>query len=174
MQRLQRWPGWARPSLGDLFLISLGVWLFAIGSGWMALLADGDIGWHIRTGQWILDTRSVPRSDLFSFSRSGASWFAWEWLSDVIFALLCRAWGLAGVVVLAACVIVLAAWAVFRHMLWRGSQRAGGARRRAGVGGGVFDPLPGAAARVHAAAAGRLAVDAWSATGAGPVRPSGC
>ena len=121
MQRLPQWPDWARPSLGDLFLISLGVWLFAIGSGWMALLADGDIGWHIRTGQWILDTRSVPRFDLFSFSRSGASWFAWEWLSDVIFALLGRSWGLAGVVVLAACVIVLAAWAVFRHMLWRGA-----------------------------------------------------
>lgn len=120
MQRLQRWPGWARPSLGDLFLISLGVGWFAIGSGWMGLLADGDCGWHIRAGQWILDTRSVPRVDLFSFSRSGASWFAWEWLADVIFALLVRFWGLAGVVALAACVIVLAAWAVFRHMLWRG------------------------------------------------------
>jgi hypothetical protein len=87
----------------------------------MALLADGDSGWHIRTGQWILDTRSVPRFDLFSFSRSGASWFAWEWLSDVILALLSSAWGLAGVVVLSACVIVLAAWAIFRHMLWRGA-----------------------------------------------------
>jgi hypothetical protein len=119
--RLLRLPAWLRPSLTDLLLVSLIAWLFVAGHGWMALLADGDTGWHIRTGEWILETRSVPTHDLFSFSRSGASWFAWEWLSDVIFAALARQWGLAGVVALAGCVIVLAAVVVFRHMLWRGA-----------------------------------------------------
>jgi hypothetical protein len=119
--RKNAWPRCLRPSLGDLLAISLVVWLFSSGQGWMALLADGDSGWHIRTGEWILKTRSVPTHDLFSFSRSGAPWFAWEWLSDVVFAFLHRYGGLAGLAALAGCVITLAFLVVFRHMLWRGA-----------------------------------------------------
>src|SRR5205085_9547162 len=97
------------------------LWVFAAGSGWSVLLADGDTGWHIRTGDYILDTRSVPVRDLFSFSKPGEPWFAWEWLSDVIFALLHRAWGLKAVAVFAGLVLSLAATLLFRHMIWRGA-----------------------------------------------------
>ncbi len=110
-----------RPSLADLLLASLLGWLFVAGNGWSALLADGDTGWHIRAGEWILENRSVPVTDLFSFSRSGAPWFAWEWLSDLLMALVHRSWGLAGVAALAGCLIALAAMVLFRHMLWRGA-----------------------------------------------------
>ena len=76
------------PSCSDCFFIALIVWLFVWDpSGWESLLGDGDTGWHIRTGQYILRTHSVPTHDLFSFSRPGAPWFAWEWLTDVIYAL---------------------------------------------------------------------------------------
>ena len=115
-------PGaWLRPSFADLLLVSLIAWLFVAGEGWTVLLADGDTGWHIRTGDWILQTRSIPTHDIFSFSRSGEPWFAWEWLSDVIFSLVNRGWGLAGVAVLTGCVLALAALVVFGHMLWRGA-----------------------------------------------------
>lgn len=60
------------------------------------LLSDGDTGWHIRTGDWILQHRAVPRTDLFSFTKSGQPWFAWEWGSDIGMSLLHRACGLAG------------------------------------------------------------------------------
>jgi hypothetical protein len=111
-----------RPSLADLLLASLVGWLFVANQGWSALLADGDTGWHIRTGEWILENRSVPVTDLFSFSLSGAPWFAWEWLADLLMALAHRAWGLAGVAALAGCLIALAAMVLFRSMLWRGAQ----------------------------------------------------
>ena len=110
-----------RPSLSDLLLASMVGWLFVAGQGWSALLADGDTGWHIRAGEWILENRRVPVTDLFSFSRSGAPWFAWEWLSDVLMALVHRAWGLAGVAALAGCLIALAALVLFRYMLSRGA-----------------------------------------------------
>ena len=110
-----------RPSLSDFLLVSLVVWLFVAGSGWENLLADGDTGWHIRTGEYILDTRSVPTHDLFSFSKPGEPWFAWEWLADVIFALLHRQWGLAGVVAFCGITVCVAALVLFRHMLWRGA-----------------------------------------------------
>jgi hypothetical protein len=112
---------WLRPSLADLLLVSLVAWLFVAGQGWTVLLADGDTGWHIRTGDWIQQTRSIPTRDLFSFTRAGQPWYAWEWLSDVIFAVVHRHWGLAGVAALAGCVLALAAQVVFRHMLWRGA-----------------------------------------------------
>ncbi len=112
---------WLRPSLADLLLASLIAWLFVAGQGWTVLLADGDTGWHIRTGDWILQNRAIPTRDMFSFSRAGQPWYAWEWLSDVVFALVSRAWGLAGVTALTGCVLALSALVLFGHMLWRGS-----------------------------------------------------
>src|SRR5262249_12615944 len=91
---------WARlliPSLSDLFFLAILVWLFVSGSaGWKGLLVDGDIGWHIRTGEWILDHHAVPHQDLYSFSKPDAAWYAWEWLSDVIAGGMHRWAGLKG------------------------------------------------------------------------------
>ncbi|MFB3826366.1 MAG: hypothetical protein ACE15B_06335 [Bryobacteraceae bacterium] len=109
-----------KPSLADFLLGALLYACFARG-GWQALLADGDTGWHIRTGELILTTGRVPSADPFSFTRAGEPWFAWEWLSDVIFAMLHRHWGLAGVAGLAAVVLALAAVLLFRRMLRAGA-----------------------------------------------------
>jgi hypothetical protein len=112
---------WLAPTLLDCVLISLLVWQFAAGGRWITLLADGDTGWHIRTGEYILDERQWPRQDLFSFSKPGDPWFAWEWLADVAFAVTFRAAGLSGLAVLAALAIVLAALILFRRMLRLGA-----------------------------------------------------
>ncbi len=110
------------PSFIDCFFIALLVWLFIAGPyGWSALLADGDAGWHIRTGQYILATHTIPKTDLFSFSRAGQPWFAWEWLSDVGFALLYQAAGLKGVVLFAGVLIACFATLLLRFMVWRGA-----------------------------------------------------
>lgn len=110
-----------RPSLGDVVLAAMVGQLFYFREGWSALLADADTGWHIRTGDWILQRGSVPAVDVFSFSRPGEPWFAWEWLSDVLPALVHRHWGLAGVAVAGGGVILLVVLVLFRHMLWRGA-----------------------------------------------------
>jgi hypothetical protein len=110
------------PSLSDCFFIALIVWLFISGaSGWISLLGDGDTGWHIRTGQYILEHHSVPTQDLFSFSRPGASWFAWEWLTDVTYAWSFQIAGLKGIVLIAGAMIALFATVVLRYTLWRGA-----------------------------------------------------
>ncbi|MBL8177680.1 MAG: hypothetical protein JNK48_23585 [Bryobacterales bacterium] len=110
------------PSFSDCLFIAVLTWLFAAGTaGWLALLADGDTGWHIRTGEWILEHGTVPKTDIFSFSRPGEPWFAWEWLSDVLFALLHASAGLKGIVLLTAVVITGAGTILFRHMMWRGA-----------------------------------------------------
>ncbi|MCC6857558.1 MAG: hypothetical protein IT158_03300 [Bryobacterales bacterium] len=101
--------------------LSLVFWLFASGSGWTVLLGDGDTGWHIRTGDFILEQGRVPSRDIFSFSRPDQPWFAWEWLADLIFALLHRLLGLKGVVLLAGVTIAAAYTALFRYSVWRGA-----------------------------------------------------
>ncbi len=109
------------PSLSDCFLIALVSWLFIFGaSGWKALLGDGDTGWHIRTGQYILSHHAVPTQDLFSFSRAGAPWFAWEWLTDVMDAALFQIGGLKAIVLAAGLIIGIFATVVMRYMIWRG------------------------------------------------------
>ncbi len=84
-------------------------------------MIDGDTGWHIRTGEWILANRAVPHHDLFSFSKPGAPWFAWEWLSDVLFAALHASWGLAGVAVVCGIALAASAMLLMRQMAASGA-----------------------------------------------------
>src|SRR5437868_11836180 len=75
------------PSLTDFVFLLPSFLLFCLLSGTSVLLGDGDTGWHIRTGEWILQHRMVPQVDLFSFTKAHQPWFAWEWGWDVIFAI---------------------------------------------------------------------------------------
>ncbi len=107
------------PSMADLFLGAVVVAEFGRKEAWQALLADGDTGWHIRTGEFILNTGTVPFRDLFSFSRPDQPWYAWEWLSDVLFALVHRWRGLEAVAGVAAVVLCLSAVCLFCWLLRR-------------------------------------------------------
>ena len=116
---------WGRaflPSLTDFFFCAILIWLFVAGaSGWKSLLMDGDTGWHIRVGEYILDHRAVPTVDLFSFSKPGAPWFAWEWLTDVLYATLFRLAGLKAIVLWAGLIIAGYSTIVLRYAIWRGA-----------------------------------------------------
>ncbi len=111
-------PPWWLPPLAEVVFGSVLLWLL-LGGQASVLLADGDTGWHIRTGDYILAHRRFPTADLFSFSRPGAEWFAWEWGSDVLFSLAHRMAALKGVVMLAAVVIAATLAALFQFLLWR-------------------------------------------------------
>src|SRR5258708_20850794 len=102
------------PSLTDVaFLLPL-IFLFKGLNGVRTLLGDGDRGWHVRTGEWILAHHQIPRADVFSFTKPGQPWFAWEWLWDVCFAWLHQQWGLGGVVLVSMLVISLASALLYR------------------------------------------------------------
>jgi hypothetical protein len=89
--------------------------------GWQSLLADADVGWHIRTGEYILDHHQVPHHDLYSFSKPGAPWYAWEWLTDIIDGLLFRWAGLKGIVLAAGALIALFASTLMRRVVDAGA-----------------------------------------------------
>lgn len=82
--------------------------------GYENLFRDSDAGWHIRTGEAILSTRNLPRTDPYSFTRGGQPWFAWEWLSDTAMGGIHRALGLKGVAFFYAVAIAAGVWLWFR------------------------------------------------------------
>src|ERR1043166_1817319 len=86
------------PSLTDFAFLMPIVFLFGRMEGVKTLLSDCDTGWHIRTGEWILANGWVPAQDVFSFSKPGAPWYAWEWLSDIVLAKINALGGLQAVV----------------------------------------------------------------------------
>jgi hypothetical protein len=47
-------------------------------------IADPDFWWHLRTGELITQTHTIPHNDPFSFTNSGKPWVAHEWLSELI------------------------------------------------------------------------------------------
>ncbi len=102
------------PSFADLAFLMPMVFLFGRMDGARTLLSDGDTGWHIRTGEWIVAHRAVPMRDIFSFSKPGDPWYAWEWLSDVVFAWLNGHGGLRGVVLFSVLLLALTFTLLFR------------------------------------------------------------
>jgi hypothetical protein len=109
---------WLLPSIGS-FCLLLVLYLLIFNS-WRFLL-DSDTGWHIRTGELVLQTRSVPRQDPFSHTMDGREWFAWEWLADVLMAQAHNWRGLAGVVGGAILVLLVSYAALYQIMIRRGS-----------------------------------------------------
>jgi len=108
---------WLFPSIKDvLFLAFLFVPLMTHQSG---VLYDGDTGWHIRNGEQIAATKSVPRTDDFSYTHRGGPWYAWEWLADLALAAIHRHAGLNGIVVWANLTFALTFTLLFRSMLRR-------------------------------------------------------
>ncbi len=45
--------------------------------------SDPDMWWHMKAGELIATTHSIPRVDVFSFTAAGHPWTAQEWLSEV-------------------------------------------------------------------------------------------
>src|SRR2546426_12674999 len=114
--RTDRWFGALAPSLTDFFFGALLLWLvLGGGGGGKALLGDGDTGWHIRTGDYILERHVVPQKDIFTFTRRDEPWFAWEWQSDVAFAQIHQVSGVKGVALLAGIVLEAMAAVLFCH-----------------------------------------------------------
>ncbi len=103
------------PPLSDIIFVSVFVYLsFSAGMG---LLADCDTGYHIRAGEFILDTHTVPRHDIFSYQTPPIPWTAHEWLSEVVMALIHRAFGLTGIVIFFAFVIAITYYLLFKRIL---------------------------------------------------------
>jgi tetratricopeptide (TPR) repeat protein len=51
-------------------------------------MAENDIWFHLKAGEWILAHKAVPRVEEFSYTAAGREYIVHEWLSAVFFALV--------------------------------------------------------------------------------------
>ena len=108
------------PSARDIIFIFL-FWSLLAGTLSNRPLADLDIGWHIRTGERILETHTLPRTDPYSSTMHGQPWFAWEWLYDLLLGLLHHACGLNGVAWLCTVLVASTFTLLLSQLLKRGT-----------------------------------------------------
>src|SRR5215510_15334085 len=94
--------------------VGAGAYLFFLYVG-DSLLQDSDSFWQIKIGQWILDHRTLPYTDFYSFTRLGEPWISTSWLSQVAYAISYAQWGWAGPVALTAIATALSA-AILVHL----------------------------------------------------------
>jgi tetratricopeptide (TPR) repeat protein len=47
-------------------------------------IIDADIWWHLRTGQYIVETHTIPGADMYSYTAGGNRWIDLHWLFQVV------------------------------------------------------------------------------------------
>ena len=80
------------PNVGDLLFVGICQLLLFMRPNF--IFSDGSTGWHLVTGMTILASGAIPHTDIMSYTFPGKAWVAYEWLSDVIMALLVKIGGL--------------------------------------------------------------------------------
>ena len=78
------------------------------------LLSDCDTGFHIKYGEFILNTFSIPKHDLFSSITPPIHYIDFEWLSQVIMAFVHRVSGLTGIVIFFSFLIAFVYYLLFK------------------------------------------------------------
>ena len=61
-------------------------------------MVNGDIWWHLRTGEYILETGSIPRANLFSYTNPDSTWIDLHWLFQIAMAVTYEQFGTTGLV----------------------------------------------------------------------------
>ena len=79
-------------------------------------LLDGDVWWHLRAGETVLDTGRVPTVDTWTIVGDGMRWISQDWLTNVAMASVLRLGGSLGMTLLS---LVFAGLVVFAFaLLW--------------------------------------------------------
>jgi hypothetical protein len=80
---------WLTP--GRLFVLILFIAIFTLS---VREITDNDFWWHLRTGQLIVESKTIPKNDPFSYTNPGKDWITHEWLSELIIYMLFRLGGI--------------------------------------------------------------------------------
>ncbi len=112
------WRGWLRPGGADaVFGIVL---LIVLVGGRHKLLNDPGTFWHLRLGQEILASGSLPTSDTLTQSASGEGWVDQSWVFDLGLALVVDWAGWSGAIVCSALMLAAIYASLARGLLQDG------------------------------------------------------
>jgi hypothetical protein len=79
-----------------------------------------DFWWYLASGQRILETRTVPVTDPFSYTAAGRPWINHMWATQVLFTLLWERWGRFALIGLKTAMVVATFSVVLATMRTRG------------------------------------------------------
>ena len=93
---------WIKPLalLGKILLFSVGIVLS------LKAIKEPDLWWQLATGDWILANKSIPTTDVFSFTYFGTKWINIKWGFEVLISLCTKAFGFEFIYVIQALVTV--------------------------------------------------------------------
>ncbi|MGI8734310.1 MAG: hypothetical protein ACR2LM_13545 [Pyrinomonadaceae bacterium] len=100
------------PLIGRTFAIYIFAFAFFLAS---RPISDADFWFHLKTGEYIIQTGLIPRTDTFSFTNYGTPWIAHGWLSGVIFYAVYSRLGFKALIFIFAILTALAFWIVFKR-----------------------------------------------------------
>ncbi len=90
------------------------VYLFAVFIYVLAPIDNVDIGYILKTGQYVVQNLQVPTHDIFSFSAAGAPWIAHYWFSGVLMYLVVHFLGFYALIATTALIAALTYWLVVK------------------------------------------------------------
>jgi hypothetical protein len=105
-----------RAARGALLLATL----LAVATIALSSLTVFDFWWYLAAGQRILQTRSVPATDPFSYTAEGRPWINHMWATQVLFTLLWERWGRLALIGLKTATVAATFWVVLAAMRARG------------------------------------------------------
>jgi hypothetical protein len=82
-----------------------GLTLLAVLTIALSTLTRFDFWWYLRAGEMIVDTRSVPATDPFSYTAQGHPWINHMWATQALLAVAWRAWGRVPIVLTKAALV---------------------------------------------------------------------
>jgi hypothetical protein len=108
-----------RPSLFDIVFV---IWAIVIpvAFGYRLLNSDGDLARHLRIGEVMLERGAMLREYPFAHTVTGRPFLAFEWGSEVVYAAVHRAAGLAGIAVFAGLLLALTYALLVRFLIRQG------------------------------------------------------
>src|ERR1044072_1683563 len=97
-----------------IFPLAFFLMVFALAVRQSAFI-DPDLWWHLQTGQYIVTSRTIPQTDIYSFTKAGSEWVTHEWLSEVFIYATFRTAGWAGLLVVFPTLITIAFYLTYRR-----------------------------------------------------------
>lgn len=112
------------PRLRDVLFFSIFLAVLFIGN--QMLNYDGDLPRHLLVGEIVLETGTVPVTDIFSYVYAGQDLIPHEWLSGVLFYGASLLGGLRGVILLSALLLALTFTLAYDAVVVRSQSRLAG------------------------------------------------
>ncbi|MDD5431560.1 MAG: tetratricopeptide repeat protein [Candidatus Omnitrophica bacterium] len=96
--------------LGMLLLLCVFLFIFAYSH---RAIFDLDIWSHLKTGEYIIQNKTIPQTDIFSFTRQGEPWPSQRWLFQVVSYLIYQKWQAEGLILFGSYTIILTFFILF-------------------------------------------------------------